>query len=1155
MASITEHVIKLQELTQKNLDILQALNDSFFTNQNHLSVNVGGNQYAIPSFISLENKLNSLTANFENLVNSPATGEAYFNFDGNSKSIQVRSYTTTPSSLTIDAVTNFNVEQNDIFKDFLTPNPYIHINLKTLPNDITQVVVKKIIPKTEDLKNIFKSFLIKQTETSINSSVSIQYDYKDLYKILDMYKPDDDYIEYDTKMDLPIRKSIGSGTYVIEEVVNDVIDENLDNFITLKFRSDIEDSSYMNSLKYRLFDETIEKLLVVGDQLITFDGNTKLEITEIHSNTNTIVVKVLHGDFLNLAPATSNNPLYISSLSKIKFFSPINFDNDKYIKIPLEEDQYVFIAVAALNSRMNIQSPWGTGIILNTYSLENITESGDKKSFKKYYDDNVRNVGDVLFEITSMMSNTLTKYSKEEYDEFTQYIPEINTDNLQVVQINSHLNNSITVQNIRAIHSQKIENQNELTKIQNEISDVTSMLSQATTEGDRQIYAENIAALNTRKNILLDAITKNISELSQAANNSNIPIENAKYRIRGFFDTSDIKWDDHIKGIRVQYRYKNADVSQNNAMTFNEKFIFSDWNEMNSNDRERISIYEDGKYQSKISPKTDNINEPSFNQIDIPITQGESIDIRLKIIYDFGSPFAQTSSKWSQIVNIQFPEEFTKDINILDIIEENNKDIETNRFTNLIKEEGITNHINDKINDQDITFYHKPENISSGFYTEERRIIPLKDKLSELNNLIIQLKDEILGSQSSELKIALEQAGKSYPLEKMINNTIFTESYSDIQALYNSGSKDIANYTYEVDDNLNLGLVSTVFNLTLTNDSDHIVKLYSMFPGDPTKILNDSKLGKFDLNDYCRIASHFDKGIDSTNGNSGEEVGIINYEGIWLTFPVSKYVSNSYDGRKLNSNSGSYKYVTNTPVRHKMYLQTHNQFLYFRMRDVYSNELYKACGQTEVNPTTWPDEDESIYDNVNFDWKFQDNINTNPGGEENILSSGWNLNLGTLSEILAGYRYDYINDLMNWKLDTDVSNIYKDYRDSQGVKYVPNELKYTSDNGNPTTSCMWMYPELKTSNGLLVNDNNANCILINPKDKIIIPIVVEFFVSEGGSIKKTMSFDIWPSLYKDPINYSFTIVAKFDNSVQDKLISQQQSDYKSTESKYNIIYK
>ena len=197
MASITEHVIKLQELTQKNLDILQTLNDSFFTDQNHLSVRVGENQYAIPSFISLENKLNSLTANFENLVNAPSTGEAFFDFNGNSKAIQVRSYTTTPSSLIIDAVTNFNVEQNDIFKDFLTPNPYIHINLQALPNDITQVLVKKIIPKSDDLKDIFSSSLIKQNGDATHTAISVQYDYKDLYKILDLYKQDVDYIEYD----------------------------------------------------------------------------------------------------------------------------------------------------------------------------------------------------------------------------------------------------------------------------------------------------------------------------------------------------------------------------------------------------------------------------------------------------------------------------------------------------------------------------------------------------------------------------------------------------------------------------------------------------------------------------------------------------------------------------------------------------------------------------------------------------------------------------------------------------------------------------------------------------------------------------------------------------------------------------------------------
>ena len=284
MASITDHVIKLQELTQRNLEILQALNDSFFTNQNHLSVRVGDNQYAIPSFISLENKINSLTANFENLVSAPDSGEAFFNFNGNSRSICVRSYTSVPNSLVLDPVSEFHVEKNDIFKDFLTPNPYVKFNIQSLPNDITTVLVKKIIPISEELKTIFNTAL------SGNSNVkksSIRYEYKDLYKILSIYEQDKDYIEYDTKMDLPIRKNIGSGTYVIEDIIEDIVDENLDNFITIKFRTDVNEPGYMSALKYRLFDETIEKMLKVGDQLVTEEGNAKMEIVDLYPNTNT----------------------------------------------------------------------------------------------------------------------------------------------------------------------------------------------------------------------------------------------------------------------------------------------------------------------------------------------------------------------------------------------------------------------------------------------------------------------------------------------------------------------------------------------------------------------------------------------------------------------------------------------------------------------------------------------------------------------------------------------------------------------------------------------------------------------------------------------------------------------------------------------------
>ena len=58
MASVTEYLERLQKLTQTNLDLLKALNDSFYTKNSHLVINVDSNKFVIPSFIQLENKIN-----------------------------------------------------------------------------------------------------------------------------------------------------------------------------------------------------------------------------------------------------------------------------------------------------------------------------------------------------------------------------------------------------------------------------------------------------------------------------------------------------------------------------------------------------------------------------------------------------------------------------------------------------------------------------------------------------------------------------------------------------------------------------------------------------------------------------------------------------------------------------------------------------------------------------------------------------------------------------------------------------------------------------------------------------------------------------------------------------------------------------------------
>lgn len=824
MSSITEYVMKLQELTETNLEILQALNDSFFSKQNHLSVNIGGNKYAIPSFISLENKLNSLTANFENLVNAPETGEAFFDFNGNTRAINVRSYTNTPNSIVLNPVSSFMVENNDIFKDFMTPCPYINLNLMDLPNDTVQVVVKKVVPINPTLVELFASNLGNEDA----QFPSVKYQYKDLYKILLNYEQDTDYIEYDSKLDLPIRKNIGSGVYVIERVIEDIVDENLDNYITIKLRTDMQDAIYMNELKYRLFDETIERMLKVGDQLVTFEGNAKMEITEIRTNTNTVVVKVLNGEFLNLVESTSNDPSNITSLSKIKFYSPIDFEKDKYVKVPLEEDKYVFIAIAALNSRMNIQSPWGSGLMIHTDLLKN-----GNVDFRNYYNENVRNVGDILFEITSMMSNTLTGFNQNEFSNIVNFVPDTEKINVQVIQINKHLNDSVSVQNIRSLYSQKKDYQSQLNEVQKEIDDINATLASVSFDdvsGVRTAYTDRLTSLSSRRNELVTSITKTIDEISIAANNSETPIENAKYRIRGFFDIEGLEHENHIKGIRVQYRYKNVDQEQGTAFTMADKFVFSDWNDMHGFDRERISSYSNGRYNFDIEGYNGNKNEPSFNQIDIPISQGETVDIRLKVVYDYGSPFVTVSSNWSNIINIEFPDDYLKNVQVLDIISENNNDIETNRFQNILKDGGVPDHIGDKVTDQDITYFHKPENIASGFYTAERRIIPLKDKLSALDSALAELRSEVFGS-SENLQVTIKHGQSVYDLSPFQTKEIQMEEYNTFT---NEGSQD---GLYEKDEKV----ISTVMYISLYNDSDNVVKLYSIFPGDRLTILDSNK--------------------------------------------------------------------------------------------------------------------------------------------------------------------------------------------------------------------------------------------------------------------------------------------------------------------------
>lgn len=857
--TVSESLLQISELTKQNLQILQMLNDSFYTRSNHLTTTVGDTTYTIPSYIALENKINHVQDAINNLVHAAKSGEAWFNFDGNSKEICVRGYQAAPNPITLKSQSYFEAEVKEMFKDMLTPQPYLNFDMSTLPEDVNQVIVKKIIPYAGDLKNRFKAF------TGVGpDKPSSPISYKDVISILQSgdseYVPGRDYIEYESVYTLPIRNCTKSGTYVIEEIITDQITENLENILQLRI-------SASTPLYATSFDGVTTTKLQYGDILTSYDGSAKLKILDqvVNTNSRIINVQVLSGEYVNPIAAgvveipTGKDPSeVVSDYSILKYYATV--EGDRELHIPLEEDPYVFIAAAPVNARLNTQSEWGDGLYVHTDSLHDENGVG----FRTYYNENVLNIGDAIAELTSVCFPSITKFTEEEMGIFNR-VTDSDLVNTQVVHINKHLNDSESVKSIRTLYSQKKQYQVDLEEVQGKIIALQDQLAEISFDdmsGTRSAYSAQIADLKDQQNNLITSINKIIDAISIAANNSEVPIEGAKYRVRGYLDvngyinrvcnnltsiSSTITRDDIqecIIGVQTRYRYRNSDIPQANIAVIGDEFLFTEWSLYEAPKRERNMSYKNGKYTITFNDTNEDdslnyaINEIKFNQIDIPITQGENVELQSRVIWGFGYPFVTVASEWTEPITVEFPAELTTDVQVVTIIEENNNDIERYRFENILNTNGITKHVDDEIDDQDVKYFHRPESISSGFYTAERRIIPLKDKLLDLSNRLLILEDTLNGTFADALKVSCLVDGLSVPVVENGTNNIHMPAFSLIENQeIPTGSAYMSNGNVYID-----------IQFSMTNVTSHAVNIFSLFPGARTKGITDGSY-KVDIAD------------------------------------------------------------------------------------------------------------------------------------------------------------------------------------------------------------------------------------------------------------------------------------------------------------------
>lgn len=1070
MNSFSECLKQITLLTKKNLQILKMINDSFYTKKNHLVAIVDGEQYVVPSFLSLESKIDNIEANLQNILDAPKTGEAFTFYDGTTQKIELAGYSTTPPSQDLDIPQKFSVATNHIFKDFLSPQPSVRFDLPEIANNIKHVVIKKVAVKDPDLLKLITDHLENVSLDDDDNILSGNLEYGDVVKAVFNYEEGSDYIDYDTVKRLPRRESNPFGEYDIIDITNNWQDSNFEEHYTLQLS---------NAPVYFTNNGTIMHNILIGDTLVTWNDKIELEVEDTNPVNNSITVKVLHGGYAELATkATGNLDMYRLKYHQV---NPEAFGQTKYVEVPLEEDQWICIFVAPLNDTTNTQAPWGTGVFLNTYDLTN----DQNQDFWTYYSQNVNNIGDALYALTNMMNDDdqIEKLSRSRFEELQSLQPAIDTEAITVYQINKHLNDSENIKNIRNLYAQKSKYKNELTETQRQIDSVTAKLAETSfddVEGVRASYNMQLSELNSKKYELNQNITSISQEISENANASDTPIENAKYHIRGFINTELNTDDCKVIGIDVEYRYKNKNKFTGNAETIKETYIYSDWNKMDGFLNTKSPSIVNDHYSYTWDEPNDNLNEPSFNQIDIPITQGENVDIRVRYIYNLGYPMVTFTSAWSDIINIEFPEEFVKNIEILDIIAENNEDIRKNQFKNMLEKEGIIRHNDDRVMDMDQEYFHKSEHIASGFFTPERRVIPLYDQLFTMANTLADLQAEVNGA-SVQLQITVTDGSSQSDILPNVVNSFRTRSYvtSINEGYYQMMSivPSLPDVTRQANWSTPVAISNLIVNIY--NPSEFPVRLHSMFPGDNDEILTSSSaVSRFDSGNYVGGAylSNGQRAKSSSNNvyfdNPDSE------RGVWMLI----------SGEDQSSVS----------------LQHLNQIIYFRTKLANNQPLY-ALGESDGSGYSFSMQ--SVKDN-NFNGKLPDNLMD--ASEYNIYELLGELkyakqsngsyyagmaslypNIGNISDISAPAGSDYL------------------VIDPQSSIQIPLNFIYWI----PSSDSIIAVPE-----GGSIDENDLNSLIADSKIK-----------PYESKLSRAIAFDIRTSMFTEPITYKLVVEAQYQD--------------------------
>jgi len=665
--SFTETVDLLVSQVNIALENVVALNESLTTQEdtvtlsveqmNSITGDVSTVTYSLPSYNNVINKVNAASQTVDTFIRGE--GVVLLN-DGTYRKITTIPVAISPAQITnVSAPTKFLTRTNWFFESMMHPQLIVSFDLKNKIDDRSdRVTVKRVI---------FDNFNDEETQWFLDNIIGVNRTY---YETVTYFNAQGKkYWEDEEIQDLPLSTEPYTGYFVITD----------------KRTISTKEWYYLDTMNYGVTsDEPIVKnhQLSIGDQFRY--GNSIWKIDDIQINEKRVhVIPIVGMDH----PTINNNfEIYNTPFST------------KILNIPIGYDECNIIFLKGINDDFNIiADDWSFGI---TFYTNNLVISGGSTTLENYYNTYVADFGKQL------EGQTKEKFIPAYYGLIPDP-PVFSATDFAVKQINTQMNAALDTETIKNTQTQIESTKTLVNSLKSTISQQKAQLVELTDAGERanlnSKITSNVNSLSN-KTIEYQSLVRSLATI--AYENSAVTVD-AKYRVRGFFAIPTPKGNPPQQIIQFEYAYRYLKLD-NTGISLNTyehpdpstgqiaRGVFTDWTTVPSIIKTKVYDVSSATY----SWVTENIADgevTNINQIDIPITKGEKVELKIRSISEAGWPSNPLKSAWSDTVIIEFPSNLQGSNQIVNILSDAAVEETTIKLDETLSAAGIPTHLVDSV--------------------------------------------------------------------------------------------------------------------------------------------------------------------------------------------------------------------------------------------------------------------------------------------------------------------------------------------------------------------------------------------------------------------------------------------------------------------------